>query len=63
MGTDNEDRSIKVSPRHEVLLAHEYLLLVEQPPKRDFVVRTIMRRQANDVVLMLAELVVASCLS
>ena len=60
MSTDNDDRSIRVSPRHEVLLANEYILLVEKPPKRDFVVRTIMRRQTNDLVLMLAELVIAS---
>jgi hypothetical protein len=56
---DNEDRRIAVSPRHEVLLAAEYVTLVERPPKRDFVVRTIARRQTNDLVLMLAELVVA----
>ena len=60
MSTDNDDRSIRVSPRHEVLLADGvHLMLVESPPKRDFVVRTIMRRQTNDLVLMLAELVVA----
>jgi hypothetical protein len=55
---DTEDRRIAVSPRHEVLLAHELGELIERPPKRDFVVRTIMRRQANDLVLMLAELVI-----
>jgi hypothetical protein len=56
---DNEDRRIAVSPRHEVLLAAEYVALVDHPPTRDFVVRTIMRRQTNDLVLMLAELVIA----
>jgi hypothetical protein len=56
---DNEDRTIAVSPRHEVLVAAEYVELVERPPKRDFVVRTLARRQSNDLVLMLAELVVA----
>jgi hypothetical protein len=55
----NEDRRIAVSPQHEVLLAAEYIALVEHPPKRDFVVRTVARRQTNDLVLMLAELIVA----
>jgi len=55
---DNEDRRIAVSPRHDVLLAAEYVTLIEHPPKHDFVVRTIARRQTNDLVLMLAELVI-----
>ncbi|HKQ68066.1 MAG TPA: hypothetical protein VJT73_01940 [Polyangiaceae bacterium] len=48
-----------MSPRHEVLLAAEYLALIDAPPKKDFVVRTIMRRQVNDMLLMSAELVIA----
>jgi len=55
----DEDRRISVSPRHHVLLAQEYVALVERPPKRDFVVRTLMRRQVNDLLLMTAELVIA----
>ena len=50
---------IAVSPRHQVALASEYWGLLETPPKRDFVVRTIMRREANDLLLMTAELVIA----
>jgi hypothetical protein len=55
----DEDRRISVSPRHHVLLAQEYVALVERAPKRDFVVRTLMRRQVNDLLLMTAELVIA----
>jgi hypothetical protein len=53
------DGRIAVSPRHEVALASEYWGLIDKPPKRDFVVRTIMRREANDLLLMTAELVIA----
>jgi hypothetical protein len=55
----DEDRRISVSPRHHVLLAREYVALVERAPKRDFVVRTLMRRQVGDLLLMTAELVIA----
>lgn len=55
-----EDRSIAVSPRHTVRLATELFLLVERPPRQDFVVRTIARREANGLPLMNAELVIAS---
>ncbi len=55
----DEDGHIAVSPRHQVLLAREYLALVERPPQRDFVVRTLMRRQVGDLLLMTAELVIA----
>jgi hypothetical protein len=59
VGSVDEDRRISVSPRHRVLLAEEYLPLVKRAPKRDFVVRTVVQRQANDLLLMTAELVIA----
>lgn len=55
----DEDRRIAVSPRHEVLLVREYAALIDRPPARDFVVRTVMRREVNGLVLMTAELVIA----
>jgi hypothetical protein len=55
-----EQRWIAVSPRHRVRLASEYLLLIERPPQRDFVVHTIERREANGLPLMAAEIVIAS---
>ena len=55
----HDDRMVRVSPRHAVRLAREYLVLVERPPKRDYVVRTIVRREANGMPLMSAEIVVA----
>jgi hypothetical protein len=54
-----EDRLIPVSPRHRVRLASEYLGLVERAPERDYVVRTIVRREANGLPLMAAEIVIA----
>lgn len=54
-----EDGYVSVSPRHQVLLAREYLALIERAPQRDFVVRTLMRRQVGDLLLMTAELVIA----
>src|SRR6476659_6668455 len=55
-----DDRLIRVSPRHTVRLAREYVGLVERPPQKDFVVRTITRREANGLPLMSAEIVIAS---
>lgn len=55
----DEDRSIAVSPRHAVMLATELYLLIEKPPRQDFVVRTLARREANGLPLMNAELVIA----
>jgi hypothetical protein len=54
-----EDRPLPVSPRHGVVLARELYHLVEQPPRQDFVVRTLVRREANGLPLMTAEMVVA----
>jgi hypothetical protein len=52
-------RLVPVSPRHAVHLAREYLVLIDRPPKQDFVVRTIIRREANGLPLMSAEIVIA----
>ena len=54
-----ERQPIAVSPRHTVLLATELVLLVERAPREDFVVRTLLRREANELPLMAAELVIA----
>ena len=43
-----DGRSIAVSPRHTVVLATELCTLVDQPPRKDFVVRTWPRREANE---------------
>lgn len=56
----DEERLIAVSPRHSVLLAREYLPLLEKPPSRDFVVRTVAKREAGSLPLMTAEIVIAS---
>jgi hypothetical protein len=50
---------IAVSPRHSVRLAQEYAVLVQKPQRRDFVVRTIAKREANGNPLMSAEIVIA----
>lgn len=54
-----ETRPIAVSPRHTVLLAIEYFPFVDKAPRKDFVVRTWARREANGLPLMTAELVIA----
>lgn len=56
----DEDRLVPVSPRHSVRLAREYLTVLDKPPQRDYVVRTITRREANGMPLMSAEIVIAS---
>ncbi len=55
----DEHRLIPVSPRHSVMLAKEYIPLLETPPQRDFLVRTLARREAGSMLLMLGELVIA----
>ncbi len=55
----NESRDIPVSPQHHVRLAEEYVELLDHPPRHDFVVRTIERREANGAPLMSAEMVLA----
>jgi hypothetical protein len=55
----DEERLVPVSPRHVVRLAREYLVLIDKAPRRDYVVRTIARREANGLPLMSAEIVIA----
>src|SRR5690348_3442661 len=50
---------VSVSPRHSVRLAREYVHLLVKPPKQDYLVRTIVRREANGLPLMSAEIVIA----
>lgn len=56
----DDDRLVPVSPRHAVRLAREYLAVLDKAPRRDYVVRTITRREANGTPLMSAEIVIAS---
>ena len=56
----DEHQSIAVSPRHTVVLASELMVLVGRPPRTDFVLRTLARREANGMPLMTAEMVIAS---
>ncbi len=55
-----EPQLVPVSPRHTVVLAPELNLLILRPPRTDFVVRTLARREANGLPLMTAEMVIAS---
>lgn len=55
----SEPQLVKVSPRHSVVLAPELFLLIGRPPRTDFVVRTLARREANGLPLMTAEMVIA----
>lgn len=56
---DEEDELIAVSPRHSVRLATEYADLLKRAPSRDFLVRTITRREAKGLPLMSADIVIA----
>jgi hypothetical protein len=51
---------VAVSPRHSVRLASEYMHLVERAPLRDFVVRTVAKKEANNMLLMTGDIVIAS---
>jgi hypothetical protein len=55
-----EERLIPVSPRHAVLLSGEYLTFVDTAPQRDYVVRTVAKRQVGAMMLMSGDLVIAS---
>ena len=55
----DEDITVPVSPRHSVRLAREYETIVKKGQRRDFVVRTITKREAGGVPLMTAEIVIA----
>jgi hypothetical protein len=55
----DEDTAVAVSPRHSVRLATELHLLIDRAPRQDFVLRTLVRREANGLPLMAAEMVIA----
>jgi hypothetical protein len=55
----DDDRVVEVSPQHSVRLARELVGLIERPQQDDYVVRTIVRREANGLPLMSAEIVIA----
>ena len=55
-----DERLVPVSPRHAVLLSREYLTFIDTPPQRDYVVRTVAKRQVGTMMLMSGDLVIAS---
>jgi hypothetical protein len=58
-GVNDEDQLVQVSPRHSVRIGPEYAAWIERAPRQDFVVRTIMKREANGMPLMSADIVIA----
>lgn len=52
-------RPIQVSPRHSVALADDYLRMIDEAPREDFVVRNLARRKAGEMTLMMGDLVIA----
>ena len=56
---DDEDQLIQVSPRHTVRIGAEYAVWIKRAPRQDFVVRTIMKREANGMPLVSADIVIA----
>lgn len=56
---DDEDQLIQVSPRHSVRIGPEYAVWIKRAPRQDFVVRTIMKREANGMPLVSADIVIA----
>jgi len=52
-------RPIQVSPRHHIALSDDYLPMIDKAPREDFVVRTLARRKAGEMTLMMGELVIA----
>ena len=56
---DDEDKLVPVSPRHSVLVGPEYAVWIKRAPRQDFVVRTIMKREANGMPLVSADIVIA----
>ena len=56
----DDERLIPVSPRQSVLLSHEYLTFVDTAPQRDYVVRTVAKRQVGAMMLMSGDIVIAS---
>jgi hypothetical protein len=58
-GVNDEDQLVQVSPRHSVRIGPEYAAWIQRAPRQDFVVRTIMKREANGMELMAADIVIA----
>ncbi len=56
----DDERLVPVSPKHSVLLSREYLTFIDTPPQRDYVVRTVAKRQVGAMMLMSGDLVIAS---
>ncbi len=56
---DEEDQQILVSPRHAVRVGAEYAVWIKRAPRQAFVVSTIMKREANGMPLMSADIVIA----
>lgn len=56
---NDEDQLVPVSPRHSVLVGPEYAAWIKRAPRQDFVVRTIMSREANGLPLITADIVIA----
>jgi hypothetical protein len=52
-------RPIRVSPRHHIALADDYLQMIDKAPREDFVVRNLARRKAGEMTLMMGDLVIA----
>lgn len=56
---DDEYKLVQVSPRHSVRIGAEYAVWIKRAPRQDFVVRTIMKREANGMPLVSADIVIA----
>jgi hypothetical protein len=59
MDVNDEDVLVPVSPRHSVRVGPEYAVWIARAPRQDFVVRTILKREANGMPLMSADIVIA----
>ena len=55
----DEDRLVAVSPRHAVRVIADYHAFLDKAPQRDFVVRTLARKEAGQMLLMTGDLVIA----
>jgi hypothetical protein len=56
---NDEDRLVAVSPRHAVRVTPDYHAFLDKAPQRDFVVRTLARKEAGQMLLMTGDLVIA----
>ncbi len=59
MADQDEDRLVAVSPRHAVRVIADYHAFLDKAPQRDFVVRTLARKEAGQMLLMTGDLVIA----